>query len=149
MCWFTAPASFAYATNSVTSQGQPASIKIYGLLSLSAPPTCQKTFFKADRAQIKWNVVGTHVLVLTQTEVDKSGKSYYGETGGFSLLSADGNFDLRLTLDKDGGIHDFNWSPNSKEFMVIYGCTFFLLITAVSIPAAEDDDSHAREGRLV
>jgi uncharacterized protein with WD repeat len=86
--------------------------------------------------------------VLTQTEVDNSGKSYYGETGGFYLLSAEGNFDLRLTLDKDGGIHDFNWSPNSKEFMVIYGCTFFIII-AFPIPAAKGDDSHASEGRLV
>lgn len=64
--------------------------------------------------------------MLTQTEVDNSGKSYYGETGGFYLLSAVGNFDVRLTLDKEGGIHDFNWSPNSKEFAVIYGCRFFL-----------------------
>ena len=106
-------------------QGQPASIKIYRLSALSESPTCQKSFFKADRAQIKWNTLGTQVLVLTQTEVDNSGKSYYGETGGFYLLAAAGSFDLRLTLDKEGGIHDFNWSPNSKEFAVIYGCMFF------------------------
>jgi translation initiation factor 2A len=114
--------SFPHATNFMMPQGQPASIKVYGLLSLSAPPTCQKVFFKADRAQIKWNTLGTHVLVLTQTEVDNSGKSYYGETGGFFLLSAAGNSDVRLTLDKEGSIHDFNWSPNSKEFAVVYGC---------------------------
>ena len=118
----------AHASGFMMLQGQPASIKIYALLSLSSPPTCQKSFFKADRAQIKWNTLGTQVLVLTQTEVDNSGKSYYGETGGFYLLSAAGNFDLRLTLDKEGGIHDFNWSPNSKEFGVIYGCRFFILI---------------------
>lgn len=109
----------------MTPQGQPASIKVYGLLSLSEPPTCQKTFFKADRAQIKWNTLGTYVLVLTHTEVDNSGKSYYGETGGFFLLSAAGNTEVRLTLDKEGGIHDFNWSPTSKEFAVVYGCMFF------------------------
>lgn len=87
--------------------------------------------------------------MLTHTEVDNSGKSYYGETGGFYLLSAAGNFDLRLTLDREGGIHDFNWSPNSKEFVVIYGCRFFTLIP-VSISVAEvRDDSHASEGRLV
>lgn len=117
--------SFPHATNFMTPQGQPASINVYGLSSLATPPTCKKSFFKADRAQIKWNTLGTQVLVLTQTEVDNSGKSYYGETGGFYLLSAAGNFDIRLTLDKEGGIHDFNWSPNSKEFAVIYGCTFF------------------------
>ncbi|KAG5640917.1 hypothetical protein DXG03_006629 [Asterophora parasitica] len=102
------------------AQGAPASIKIYGLLTLSGAPTCQKSFFKADRAQIKWNTLGTQVLLLTQTEVDNSNKSYYGETGMY-LLSAAGNFDCRVTLDKEGPIHDFAWSPNSKEFGVVYG----------------------------
>ncbi|PCH38525.1 translation initiation factor eIF-2A [Wolfiporia cocos MD-104 SS10] len=99
----------------------PASVKIYSLMGLSSPPTCQKTFFKADKSQIKWNTLGTQVLVLTQTEVDQANKSYYGETGGFYLLSAAGNFDCRVQLDKEGPVHDFNWSPNSKEFGVIYG----------------------------
>ncbi|KAK0186077.1 eukaryotic translation initiation factor eIF2A-domain-containing protein [Armillaria mellea] len=101
-------------------KGAPASIKIYGLLTLNSPPTCQKNFYKADRAQIKWNTLGTQVLLLTQTEVDNSNKSYYGETGLY-LLSSAGNFDCRVTLDKEGPIHDFNWSPNSKEFAVVYG----------------------------
>ncbi|CAK5279167.1 unnamed protein product [Mycena citricolor] len=101
-------------------KGQPASIKIYGLLTLNSPPTCQKTFFKADRGTIKWNDLGTQVLLLTQTEVDNSNKSYYGETGLY-LLSAAGNFDCRVTLDKQGPIHDFVWNPTSKEFGVVYG----------------------------
>lgn len=102
-------------------KGAPAIIRIYGLLNLAAsPPTSQKTFYKADRVQIKWNALGTQVLVLTQTEVDKTNKSYYGETGLY-LLSAAGNFDCRVTLDKEGPISDFTWSPNSKEFGVVYG----------------------------
>ncbi|KDQ59846.1 hypothetical protein JAAARDRAFT_126728 [Jaapia argillacea MUCL 33604] len=101
-------------------KGQPASIKIFGLLSLAASPTCSKTFFKADRAQIKWNTLGTQVLALTHTDVDNTNKSYYGETGLY-LLSAAGNFDCRVTLDKEGPVHDFAWSPNSKEFGVVYG----------------------------
>ena len=102
-------------------KGAPAMIRIYGLVTLSSPPTSQKTFYKSDRATIKWNALGTQVLVLTQTEVDKTNKSYYGETGLY-LLSAAGNFDCRVTLDKEGPIHDFAWSPNSKEFGVVYGC---------------------------
>ena len=85
-------------------------------------PLSQKTFFKADRSTIKWNTIGTHVLVLTQTDVDQANKSYYGETGGLYLLSASGTFDCRVTLDKEGPVHDFAWSPNAKEFGVIYGC---------------------------
>jgi translation initiation factor 2A len=104
-----------------SSQGAPAVVKIYGLSTLSGAPTCSKTFYKADRAQIKWNDLGTQVLVLTQTEVDNSNMSYYGETGMY-LLSAAGNFDCRVTLDKEGPIHDVSWSPNSKEFGVVYGC---------------------------
>lgn len=102
-------------------KGQPASVRIHTLLNLSTPPTCQKTFFKAEKSQIKWNNLGTQVLVLTQTDVDSTNKSYYGQSGLY-LLSAAGNFDCRITLDKEGPIHDFTWSPNSKEFGVVYGC---------------------------
>ena len=52
--------------------------------------------------------------------MDKTGKSYYGETTLY-VLSANGEFDSRITLDKEGPIHDVSWSPNSKEFGVIYG----------------------------
>jgi len=38
------------------------------------------------------------------------------------LLSAAGNYDCRVALDKEGPIHDVAWSPNSKEFGVVYGC---------------------------
>jgi translation initiation factor 2A len=102
-------------------KGQPAGVRIHALLNLSAPPTCQKTFFKAEKSQIKWNNLGTQVLVLTQTDVDNTNKSYYGQSG-LHLLSAAGNFDCRISLDKEGPIHDFAWSPNSKEFGVVYGC---------------------------
>lgn len=92
------------------------------MTSLAGQPIGQKTFFKADRSQIKWNTLGTHVLCLTQTDVDQANKSYYGETGGLYLLSSSGTFDCRVPLDKEGPVHDFAWSPNSKEFLVIYGC---------------------------
>lgn len=103
-------------------QGAPASVKVYNLTSLSGSPLSQKNFFKSDKATIKWNTLGTHVLVLTSTDVDQANKSYYGETGGLYLLSASGTFDCRVTLDKEGPVHDFAWSPNSKEFGVVYGC---------------------------
>ncbi|MBW0513017.1 hypothetical protein O181_052732 [Austropuccinia psidii MF-1] len=103
-------------------KGAPASVKIYSLSGLeqSASPLSQKTFYKADKIQMKWNKSGTSVLLLTQTDVDKTGKSYYGETNLY-MLSANGQFDCRVTLDREGGIHDFVWSPNDKEFTVSYG----------------------------
>lgn len=83
-------------------------------------PVSQKTFFKGDKVQLKWNEEGTSLIVLAQTEVDKTGKSYYGETTLY-VLSANGGFDSRISLDKEGPIHDVTWSPNSKEFGVVYG----------------------------
>ena len=60
-------------------------------------PVSQKNFFKGDKVQLKWNAQGTSLIVLAQTEVDRSGKSYYGETTLY-LLSANGGFDSRIDL---------------------------------------------------
>ncbi|GAA6038641.1 hypothetical protein JCM8097_009461 [Rhodosporidiobolus ruineniae] len=100
-------------------KGAPASVKIHSLQAL-ASVSCQKTFYKADKIQMKWNKSGSNLLFLTQTDVDKTGKSYYGETNLYLMNSA-GQFDCRVTLDKEGGIHDFAWSPNDREFAVTYG----------------------------
>lgn len=100
-------------------KGQPASVKVFNVPNFGQPVS-QKTFFKGDKVQLKWNEEGTSVIVLAQTEVDKSNKSYYGETNMY-ILSANGGFDSRIQLDKEGPIHDVSWSPNSKEFGVVYG----------------------------
>ncbi|KAK1757231.1 eukaryotic translation initiation factor 2A [Echria macrotheca] len=100
-------------------KGQPAAVKVYNVPQFSSPIS-QKNFFKGDKVQLKWNALGTSLIVLAQTEVDKSNKSYYGETNMY-LLSANGSFDARVALDKEGPIHDVSWSPNSKEFGVVYG----------------------------
>lgn len=107
-------------------QGAPASVRVYSLASLiptpdqPPAPISQKTFFKADKIQIKWNTAGTALLFLTSTDVDKTGKSYYGETNLY-MMSTRGDFDCRVALDKEGPVHDFEWNPNCREFVVIYG----------------------------
>lgn len=77
-------------------KGQPAAIKTFVVPNFAAPVS-QKTFFKADKVQFNWNSQGTSILVLASTEVDKSGKSYYGEQTLY-LLSAAGGFDSRVEL---------------------------------------------------
>lgn len=100
-------------------KGQPAAVKIFAVPKWEAAVS-QKTFFKGDKVQLKWNSTGTSLIVLAQTDVDKSNKSYYGETNMY-ILSANGGFDSRIQLDKEGPIHDVSWSPNGKEFGVVYG----------------------------
>ncbi|KKA30991.1 hypothetical protein TD95_002947 [Thielaviopsis punctulata] len=100
-------------------KGQPAAIKVFNV-PLFNNPVSQKTFFKGDKVKLSWNKQGSSILVLAQTDVDKTNKSYYGESTLY-LLSSTGGFEGRVTLDKEGPIHHFDWSPNSKEFGVVYG----------------------------
>ncbi|KAI5284659.1 hypothetical protein KEM54_001164 [Ascosphaera aggregata] len=100
-------------------KGLPASVKVFGIPIFNAPVS-QKNFFKGDKVQLKWNSTGTTLIVLAQTDVDKSGKSYYGETTLY-LLAANGAIDSRISLDKEGPIHDVSWSPAGTEFGVVYG----------------------------
>ncbi|KAG7006188.1 nucleoporin NUP37 [Physcia stellaris] len=100
-------------------KGQPAAVKVFSVPQFDNAIS-QKNFFKGDKVQLKWNDEGTSLIVLAQTEVDKSGKSYYGETTLY-ILSANGGFDSRIDLDKEGPIHDVTWSPSSREFGVVYG----------------------------
>lgn len=100
-------------------KGQPAAVKVFTIPQF-ASAVSQKTFYKGDKVELKWNVLGTSLIVLAQTETDKSNNSYYGETNLY-MLSANGGFDSRITLDKEGPIHDVAWSPNGKEFGVVYG----------------------------
>ncbi|KAG0343364.1 hypothetical protein BG004_005362 [Podila humilis] len=98
-------------------KGAPAMVRIYSITNFSVP-LASKSFFKADRVQMIWNQLGTNILVWATTDVDKTGKSYYGETNLYYLAVA-GNFDCRVPID--GLIHDVAWAPASKDFVVIHG----------------------------
>ncbi|PKI85983.1 hypothetical protein MVES1_000158 [Malassezia vespertilionis] len=108
-------------------RGAPASVRLYAVKSMlgasldaQVQPLAQKSFFKAEKVTFKWNATGTSLLVMTATDHDQTGKSYYGESNLY-MLSARGDFDCRVELDKEGPIHDFEWNPSSREFVVIYG----------------------------
>ncbi|EGC36920.1 hypothetical protein DICPUDRAFT_31095 [Dictyostelium purpureum] len=75
------------------------------------------TFFKASEAKVLWNKKGNAILVHTFTDTDKSGKSYYGETGLWFLSQDGSSFNLNIK----GPIHDVQWSPTLDQFMVCYG----------------------------
>ena len=107
------------------SKGRPGSIRIYSISSndneeIISNPLAQKTFFKADRCQFLWSPNGRNLLALTSTEVDKTGKSYYGESNLY-FIAADGKFECRVGLNGGGPVHNFTWSPLGNEFIVIHG----------------------------
>jgi len=101
------------------SNGKPASIRVYKLPSL-AHPVAQRTLFKAESVLCQWNKLGTALLVVAQTDVDSSNKSYYGESTLY-LLSVNSGADQRIMLPKEGPVYDVAWSPESDQFGVVYG----------------------------
>lgn len=100
-------------------KGSPACVKLYDISNFNVVLS-QKAFYRADSVQYYWNATGTNLLAFAHTEVDATGKSYYGETNLY-YLSVSGTFDCRVDLDRAGPIHDIAWSPNGKEFIVVYG----------------------------
>ncbi|XP_015602162.1 eukaryotic translation initiation factor 2A isoform X2 [Cephus cinctus] len=85
----------------------------------STQSLANKSFFQADRVDIYWNQRGTSVLLMTSTEVDKTGASYYGKQT-LHYLGTKGETAM-VMLSKEGPIHAVEWSPKQTEFCVIYG----------------------------
>jgi len=80
-----------------------------------------KSFFKAEEVALHWSPIGHAVLIETRTSTDKTGKSYYGESG-VHLLHADGSYSGTVPFGTNAGpVQDVAWSPTGKEFLVIQG----------------------------
>jgi translation initiation factor 2A len=111
---------FKCAVFAKESKGKPGSVRIYPIEAVNGECVAQKTFFKADRCQLYWSPNGRSLLAVTSTDVDKTGKSYYGESNLY-FLAHDGQFDCRVDLNGGGPIHDVSWSPLSNEFIIVHG----------------------------
>ncbi|XP_055377227.1 eukaryotic translation initiation factor 2A [Condylostylus longicornis] len=102
------------------AKGAPSMCKIYKYPALQAQQNIAcKSFYQADRVEIMWNKRGTGVLLLTSTEVDQSGASYYGKQA-LHFMTIKGE-SCSVPLSKDGPLHAVQWSPKSNEFVVVYG----------------------------
>lgn len=108
--------------HAVGSQGQPSFGKLYKYPNFENQQIlANKSFFQADKVEFYWNPKGCSALLLTITEVDKTGGSYYGKQG-LHFLSTSGQTSM-VTMSKDGPIYNVAWSPKGNEFCVIYGFT--------------------------
>ncbi|XP_072033721.1 eukaryotic translation initiation factor 2A-like [Amphiura filiformis] len=102
-------------------KGAPAFVRLYKYPRLGGPGAAvsNKSFYKADSAHILWNKRGSAALVVTSLDVDTTGGSYYGEQM-LHFLDISGETS-NVTLPKKGPVYSVEWSPNSKEFCVVYG----------------------------
>eukprot|EP00961_Rhodomonas_salina_P145026 1952119-Rhodomonas_salina.1 len=112
------PPPYKIATFVPEVKDKPAYMTLFAYPNL-AEPVSRKQMFRASDASFLWSPNGAGVLVRTSTDVDTSGKSYYGESK-LTFLASDGS-DLNVALGKEGPIHDVAWSPAGKEFIVVYG----------------------------
>eukprot|EP01104_Vermistella_antarctica_P005946 TRINITY_DN16691_c0_g1_i1.p1 TRINITY_DN16691_c0_g1~~TRINITY_DN16691_c0_g1_i1.p1 ORF type:complete len:611 (-),score=160.63 TRINITY_DN16691_c0_g1_i1:98-1930(-) len=100
-------------------KGSPGSLKVYQYPALDTV-LATKSFFNADSCNVLWNPSGTHAIVETNCEVDKTGQSYYGQTNVF-LVSADGKINEKVDLQKNGPVYQCSWNPKGTQFLVIHG----------------------------
>ncbi|CAA2990787.1 eukaryotic translation initiation factor 2A isoform X2 [Olea europaea var. sylvestris] len=103
------------------SKGMPANVQIFARgKELQSQPVARRSFFRCSSVQLNWNCDSTGLLVVVQSDVDKTNQSYYGETK-LNYLTTDGTHEGLVPLRKEGPVHDVQWSYAGKEFAVVYG----------------------------
>lgn len=103
------------------SKGSPGSVQIFACENdLQSQPVARRSFFRCSSVQLHWNHGSTGVLVVVQSDVDKTNQSYYGESK-LNYLTTDGTHEGLVPLRKEGPIHDVQWSHSGSEFAVVYG----------------------------
>eukprot|EP00163_Fabomonas_tropica_P002032 TRINITY_DN1151_c0_g1_i2.p1 TRINITY_DN1151_c0_g1~~TRINITY_DN1151_c0_g1_i2.p1 ORF type:complete len:609 (+),score=190.58 TRINITY_DN1151_c0_g1_i2:84-1910(+) len=113
------PAPYKFSVFVPENKGAPGRVAMYHYPETKTP-VAQKSFYRCDKVSMMWNSTATALLCLTVTEVDATGKSYYGETGLY-FMSADGKLEHQIQLDKEGPIYDVQWSPTGRDFCVVFG----------------------------
>ncbi|CAG9575982.1 unnamed protein product [Danaus chrysippus] len=101
--------------------GQPSFWRVFKFPNFDLTQSVvSRSSFQADKATFHWNRRGTNVFVLTQTDVDKTGGSYYGKQS-LSYGDVKGNGG-NMTFSKEGPIHAISWNPgNWNEWVAVYG----------------------------
>lgn len=102
------------------TKGGPGKIATYKHPDEGGEELSQRSTFRADTVSFKWNSKGTAVLALISTNIDTSGKNYYGESEVYFMDNL-GVTEQRVDLPQEGPTYDAAWSPTGMEFIIIYG----------------------------
>ena len=74
----------------------------------------------ADKVEFSWSPDGQKLLVSTIMDVDRTGRSYYGQSGLY-FFSKKLSCIVDTSSKKDGPVHGYCWRPDSLQFLVIFG----------------------------
>ena len=121
------------------TKGAPSFTKLYQYPSFSDNQVlANKSFFQADSVDFKWNSIGSTVLLLTQSEVDKTGGSYYGKQQlRYMSIKCDTGM---VSLAREGPIYSVEWFCGNLFATVMYTRVIKHLIDRVfmiNIPVAD------------
>lgn len=102
------------------AKGGPSTCRLYQFpLFAEHQMLASKSFFQADSVEMTWNCQGSSCLLLTQSEVDKTGGSYYGKQQ-LHFISTRGDTAM-VGLPKEGPVYSHSWAPSGQLFAVTYG----------------------------
>jgi len=102
------------------AKGGPSTCRLYQFpLFAEHQMVASKSFFQADSVEMTWNCQGSSCLLLTQSEVDKTGGSYYGKQQ-LHFISTRGDTAM-VGLPKEGPVYSHSWAPSGQLFAVTYG----------------------------
>lgn len=102
------------------AKGSPSMARLFKYPNLDSSATiASKSFSQADKVEMIWNQRGNGCLIMTSTDVDSSGASYYGRQA-LHFLATNGD-SFGVSLKGEGPIHAVAWSPKSNQFIAVYG----------------------------
>lgn len=102
------------------AKGAPGKIALYAHPDEGGEQISFRSTYRADSVTFLWNAKGTALLTLVSTNIDTTGKSYYGESEVL-YMNSKGTVKKRVELPKEGPTFDVAWSPTGNEFIIIYG----------------------------
>ena len=73
-----------------------------------------------DSGDILWSPSGSHAIVITCVDTDKSNSSYYGSRGVI-LVDAGRRKMKSIKLPQGSMPHDICWNPTGAEFIIVHG----------------------------
>lgn len=101
------------------TKGSPSMARLFKYPNLETAPIASKSFSQADKVEMIWNKKGNGCIILTSTDVDTTGASYYGKQALHFLATSGDSYSIPLKAE--GPIHECVWSPKSNQFIAVYG----------------------------
>ena len=113
----------SYLTNTIViysgdPKGDGSKLGIYSQEANNLIKMTEISIKYVQEIKVLWNYDATRAVIWCQTDVDTTGRSYYGE---HSLYIYTPEPKIKLVKTIEGPVHDVAWNPTENEFIIIAG----------------------------